>query len=127
MNDAAAVGCGERRGNRNQQIDGEPGRQPRACLVAPHQGLQRLAGDIFHHEQQGSGFLFDGMDGRDIGMVQRRRRPRLLKEALPLGGVLRYRLAHDLDRNLATQPTVLGKIDHTHTTASKLAENAVVS
>ena len=70
--------------------------------------------------------LADFIDGADIGMVQRRRRPRLTLKALQRRGVFRQLSGQELEGDVAAEVDVLSFVDHTHATAAKLVQDPVV-
>ncbi len=52
-------------------------------------------------------------------MVERRRRPRFLREALQTVAVRRERRGQNLDRNGAVQPRIVGTIHLAHTSCTQ--------
>ena len=62
---------------------------------------------------QRSGHL---VHGKNVGMVQRRRRPRFLLEATKAIGIGRDRLRQDLDGDFAVEPGIVRATDFAHST-----------
>ena len=65
------------------------------------------------------------MDRDDVGVVERRRRARLLLEALQAVRVLRERRRQHLDRDLAPEPRVLRPVDLSHPAGAERREDLV--
>jgi hypothetical protein len=77
---------------------------------APNQALgQILALDELHHDRAGR--FLQAVDVRDVGMVQCGERLRFAIESSEAIGILRERVGHDLDRDVAIQLRVSRAID----------------
>jgi len=97
--------------------------------------LERLARDALlqcdtveklHDDESLPVLLVYFVDGADIGVIQRRRGSSLALKALEglrIRGDLRGK---KLERDEAPELDVLGLVDHTHTTAAELIDDAVV-
>src|ERR1017187_9387324 len=88
--------------------------------------LQRHAVQKLHGDERLAILLTDVEDRADIGMVEGRSRLRLALEASQCSRVFGYFIGQELEGDETMQPRVLGFIDHTHATAAKLFDNAVV-
>jgi hypothetical protein len=77
---------------------------------------QILAFDKFHHEGTNSAGLFESVDLRDIGMVERSERLCLTREPRQSIGVARKGVREDLQRNVAIELRVAGAVDLPHAT-----------
>jgi hypothetical protein len=83
---------------------------------------QRLAVDELHHQQVPSVDLFQPVNRRDVGMIERRKRPRLLREARRPVAVRDERVEHELEGDLAIEPGVPGEVHGPH---APFAEQAI--
>jgi hypothetical protein len=82
--------------------------------AARHQLGQRRAGQVLHHQVQQAVEALAVVDDRDrVGMVEPRRRQRLVVEALDQLGVGGQLLGEDLDRDGASQRDLVGLVDRT--------------
>ena len=68
----------------------------------------------------------DVVDGADVGMVQRRRRLGFAPEASQGDRVAGDFIRQKLERHKAVQARVFGFVDHTHTAAAQLLDDAIV-
>ena len=75
---------------------------------------QVLALDQLHHESGHASALFEPVDARDVGMIQRRERFRFARESRQTVGVVRERVGQDLDRDVAVQLGVASAKDLPH-------------
>ena len=75
---------------------------------------QVLALDQLHHESGHASALFEPVDARDVGMIQRRERSCFALEAREPVGVMRERFGQDLDRDVAAQLGVASAKDLPH-------------
>ncbi|MCO5165313.1 MAG: hypothetical protein M9894_02960 [Planctomycetes bacterium] len=123
MQDAAAVGEGQRAGEQGAQPGGLA-RVQRA--VAPEPALERLARNEVHDQVGRPALLADAVDADDVRVLEARGGARLDGEALQL---LRVRAGAegDLDRDLAAEPPVEGAVDDAHAAARELALELEVS
>ena len=87
-----------------------------ATGIAPRRDslCQILAFDEFHHEGTNPAGLFEAVDVRDIGMVERSERLRLAREPRQAIGVARERVREDLQRDVAIELRVAGAVDLSH-------------
>src|SRR5262249_22322322 len=88
--------------------------------------LDRLTIEELHHNEMVAIDFVDFVDGTDVGMVERRRRPRLALKPLE-----RLVIVHHVGRQkfqcyVPTQLEVLSPIDHTHAAATQTLLDTVV-
>ena len=94
---------------------------------------QGLSVDELHRENvarrgtRGTGELFEGIDGRDVRVVERREQLRFLLEAPPAVLVFEEILRQDLQRHDSLEPRVAGPIDLAHPSGSEGGEDLVRS
>ena len=91
-------------------LDGFAHRQRRR---RPSRSRKRLALEQLRHDVRRTLMLTDIIDGKDVGVVERRRRARLLFET-PQPGRSRSPAGQDLDGHIAAQPRVARPIDFAH-------------
>ena len=90
------------------------------------QGLDRLALDHLHHDEQTLRLLVEVVDLGDRRVVDRARGLGLLEEArLPIG-VLRELGGQDLEGHRAAELRVPGSVDHPHAALAELLLDLVV-
>jgi len=77
----------------------------------------------FHHQRA----LFDAVDLRDVGMIERCQHLGFALEAGDALGVVGEGLRQHLNGDLALQFGVGGAVDGTHTALAELGDNSVVS
>ena len=122
VHDSARVRRFESVGDLNPQIE-----QLRRLQRSPlDQMFQCRAFQILHGDESQPAFLADVVNGANIRMVQSGRRlclaPEPAQGLLIFGDIVRQKFEGDK----APQPCVLGLVDHTHATAAKLLDNAVM-
>src|SRR5438105_291746 len=85
------------------------------------------AGHVPHRDEEKI-FVRSRVEDRDnVGMIERRRNPRLMDEALAkdiIEGELR---SEDFDRHGTTEPKVLGPVDNAHSPSAQYRLEAVVT
>ena len=86
---------------------------------------QRLAFEELRDDVRRAVVFAEVVDREDAGMVQRRRRARLLLEPAQPVGVLRERRRQHLDRHLAVQPRVPRPIDLPHPARAERRQDLV--
>ena len=86
---------------------------------------ERLAIEKLHHDEGGLLGLFDGEDGDDVRVAQRRGRARLAHEP-PTRSLTLRPVGHALDGDDAPEPLVLGFEHRPHPALADLREDAVV-
>jgi hypothetical protein len=79
--------------------------------------------DPLHHQETRAFGLFDGMDGDDIRMIERRQNPRLTLEAIAQVGQL---ARQNFDRDLAPELQVVSQEDLAHATPAQGFDDAIV-
>ena len=89
--------------------------------------LHRLARNMLHHNAGAPVDVGQLVNLANVGMVERRRRPRLAVEPLARGRVLLERLGQELDRHFATQLYVVGEKHLAHAALAEAREDAVAS
>ncbi len=122
MHDAALVRRGERRGERQHDIEHVIGRQG----ASGDHRAQRLAFDQFAHDGRAAVDFFEGVNRGDVRMRQRRGRARLLPQPLGPWSVGR-RDRNELQRHAAVQPPVVGLEHDAHAAAPNFADEAVAA
>jgi hypothetical protein len=70
--------------------------------------------------------LADFVNGADVGMIQRRRGPRLASETLQSLLVLGQLIGQELEGDEAPQFRIFGLVNHAHPAAAQLFDDAVV-
>src|SRR5713101_8449605 len=88
--------------------------------------FQGLPIEIFHYDEGPARLLVNLVDGADIGMIEGRSRAGFPAEAFQRLMVLGYVVRKEFQRDKAAQLGVLRLVDHTHTTAAELFNDAVV-
>ncbi len=88
--------------------------------------LQAFAVELLHHDERVPVIVFNTVDGADIGMVQLRGCPRLAGKALQRFGIAGQIFWDELQGDVPPQLEVLALVDNAHTTAPKLAKDAVM-
>jgi hypothetical protein len=122
MDDAVRVRRLDRVGDLGREVhDASLGQRPRLEQV-----LQRLPLEQFHHQEAASLVLAEVVDGADIGMIERRGGARLPLETLDRGGVIREPRREELERDVASQASVLRPIDNAHSAAAEFVEDPVM-
>ena len=87
--------------------------------------LQRVSGDVLHHEVDEPGLALDPIDRNDVGMVELGRRLGFLVEARNQLGVVRHLRRQYLDCHLALQRQVLGQEHDRHAAPPQQAGDLV--
>ena len=99
-------------------VDDSPHRQRRTAQLCP-QGLTLQAlGDQIRRTLIGA----DVVNRKNVGVVQRRNRPRLGFKSLQPFGVPRQLFRQNLDGNIPTQPGIFGTVDFAHAARAARAE-----
>ena len=88
--------------------------------------LQRRPVEELHDEERAAVLLADVVDGADVGVIQRRRGPRLAAESGQRLGIVGEVGRQELQRDEALQPRVLGFVHDAHAAAAQLLDDAVV-
>jgi hypothetical protein len=123
VDDPVAMRLGEAARHLRRDADGFRRRQ-RAALEAALEGLAVITGHrdvVLAH-----GGLAGLVDGADVGMVERRRRPCLVQEPRRGPGRSHPGRRQVLECHLAPQPKVFGAVDNPHATPPQEVEQAVV-
>jgi len=85
--------------------------------------LERLAGDVLHHDEEHAILLLRGRDRNDVGMADRREQAWLVQEFAEVE-ILPVR---DLDRDFLIDPGVLREVDRTEATAAERRDDFVLT
>jgi hypothetical protein len=122
VDDAFGVSCVEGIGNFNAQGN------YRVQVHRPAQNgvLQGHSVEELHDDEAQAVLLANIVNRANVGMVESGCSTGLAFESFQRMGVVGYLLGQKLESHEATQPRVLSLVDHTHATAAKLLENAVV-
>ena len=88
--------------------------------------LQRGALQILHGDEGAAVLLADIMNGADVGMIQRGRGSSLALEPAQRLTVAGEFVRQELQRDEAMEPGVLRFVNHAHSAAAKLLDDAVV-
>ena len=110
-----ARGVGHRQGAR--QLPSEAGQRAGVEGFADQRG-QRSSFHELHGEEAAIAQIADGVDRDDVGVIERRRGPRLVLEAPHRVGVAGERGPEQLDRDLAAKLGIVGQVDLTHAAAA---------
>ncbi len=88
--------------------------------------LQALALQLLHHNEGMAAVILNAVNSADVRMIQQRRRPRLPREAFQRFGVAHKVFRDELQGDMPPQLQVLGLVNHAHTTAPELSQDAIV-
>ena len=88
--------------------------------------LQGCALQKFHHDEVELLVIPNVVNRADVGVIQRGRGAGLTLKPFSGLRVLGEIIRQELHRNSASQPKILGLVDHSHAAATQLAQNAVV-
>jgi hypothetical protein len=86
---------------------------------------ERFTFDELQDERADVGGLLDAIDGADVGMIDGREQPRFAREACEAFGVVGEGARHDLDRDVAPQPIIVGAVDLSHAAGAQPPRHAV--
>ncbi len=122
MDDAFAVGglkaFGDLEPERPDLLDGQP-----AGFEA---GLERVAFHQLHGNERAAVGLADVVDGRDVGVIERRRRAGFGNEALFCLRVVAEILWEEFQRDEAFEPRILCLVHDPHAALAQFREDAIV-
>ena len=85
-----------------------------------------LALHKLHRDEMDPVGLFDGMDGDDVGVLERGHGLGLALEALAALGVASELLGQHLERHVAVEPGVAGAVHLAHATLAELLDDLVM-
>ena len=123
VDDAVAVGLTEPDGNLDGDGEGLLNGQRSACEPRP----QRLAVHVGHADEDlATGGLVDLVDCAYVGVVDRARGLRLVREALARGRVAGELRRQELEGDEALEARVFGLVDDSHPAATEPLEHPVV-
>ena len=123
MDDAAAMGGVERLGQLVRDVDHLAHGQQRAARG----GVQRLALDVLHHDEDAAVGVADLVDLADEGMIERGGGERLAPQPLARDGVRLGRGRQQLDGDAALEARVLGEKHLAHAAGAERREDAVAA
>jgi hypothetical protein len=92
---------------------------------ACHERREILALDQLHDERARRREFFDAVDVRDVGVIQRRQRLGLAHEPRQPVRIAGEELGQDLDRDVAIEPRIAGRVDLAHAARAKRTANLV--
>jgi hypothetical protein len=92
---------------------------------APDEVLERIAGDVAHGDEQGPVRRSRLEDGDNVWMIEARRQVRFVLDPAPEIGILGQLRRQQLERDLPTQPHLLGEVDDAHATPPQEGLDAV--
>ena len=122
VDDPLAVGGVERLG----ELPGDAQDLVHGQRAGPNEALgQRLAVNELHDQEARVAGLFEAVDRRDVGMIERGEYPRLASEARQPGRVVRELLGKYLDRDLAAKAQIGGAVDLAHPARPERRTNLV--
>jgi hypothetical protein len=124
VNQAGGVGDVERRGDLG---DDRPRARGGQRAVVLEERVQVAAGDVAHDDVQRPVLLARRVDRHDVGVVDRRRHPRLAREALAKLGVAGAFGGDDLQRDRPLQVELDGAVDDAHAAAGDDALDAAAA
>ena len=110
MNDAARVRGGKRVGH----LHGVAQEVRDAQARPSNERVERLPGDVLHHDEVGVAVPTDVVNGDDAGVVQGACRLRLSDKALRGSGSCDFVGGQDLDGDVAVQPRIARLVDDAH-------------
>jgi hypothetical protein len=88
--------------------------------------LEGLPFEELHDEELPALVLADVVDGADVRVIERGRRPRLAQQSIGRGAILGQRKRQELERHGSSEPKVLGPVDDPHTTPADLVDDPIV-
>ena len=88
---------------------------------------ERRPFDQLHDQGADAGGLLEAVNGRDVGMVQRREQPRLARESRHAVGIGGNFGRQQLDGDVPSEHRVSGTVDLAHATAPEQRENLVAA
>ena len=124
MNHAALMRVAQRPRHFLQQLHREARRERAGPL---HPVAQCLAVHEAHHEEHQLTTCLDEVNRHNIGMREASGGPRLLQEAVPLGGLRREVRREQLDRDRAVERHITGEQHDPHTASPELALDRIAA
>ena len=115
-----------RRFQRISDLDGERQQSVHLQRATSNALPQCHAIQKLHGDERLPIMLTNLVNRADVGMIQRRRRPRLPPEALQRQGLACRIFRKKLQRHQPPQRSVLGLVDDSHAAAAQLAQHAIV-
>jgi hypothetical protein len=112
---------------RIRDLSAEVEQQGERQRVSRQLGVERLALEQLHGQEELSILLVKTVDGADIGVVQARGGACLATKALRRLAVLGVGVRQHLQRDQPSQPSVLGLVDNAHPAGAQLIEDLVLA
>ena len=116
MQNAVAVGVGDRSGDLRRQPESFLGR---------YRSAERVAVQILHDQEVNAILIADVVQGADVRMIQPGDRTSFLLEALACLRIIGHVRGQDLDRDRTIEPGVSRFVDLTHPTSPDARPNQV--
>jgi hypothetical protein len=88
--------------------------------------LQRFSAEVLHDDEQPVFMLSDFMDRADVGVIERRRSPRLPTKPLQRLRLLAHIFRQELERDETSEGCVFGLVNHAHSAATDGFQDAVM-
>ena len=123
MDNALVVSSGERIGECAGNLENLLHRQ----AASADDAVERLALDQFHGEEVDVAGLFDGIDGNDVGMIERSYSAGFTLKTSQAVLILRHGRREHLDGNVTAEAGVAGAKDLAHPACSDRAEDLVLA
>jgi dolichyl-phosphate-mannose-protein mannosyltransferase len=92
------------------------------ALLAVEHGLQALALDVVHHDEEDALHPLRGQDADDVGVVEGGQEARLLEQVVEVPALA----VGDLDGDLLVDPGVLGEIDRPEPAGAQVREDLIL-
>ena len=92
------------------------------ALLAVEHGLQALALDVVHHDEEDALHPLRGQDADDVGVVEGGQEARLLEEVVEVPALA----VGDLDGHLLVDPGVLGEVDRPEPAGAQVREDLIL-
>ena len=91
-----------------------------------NQVLKSLAAEVLHDDEQPVFMLSNFMDRADVGVIKRRRSPRLPTKPLQRLRLLAHIFRKELERDKPSEGGVFGLVNHAHSAATDGFQDAVM-
>jgi hypothetical protein len=92
------------------------------ALLAVEHGLQALALDVVHHDEEDALHPLRGQDADDVGVVEGGQEARLLEQVVEVPALA----VGDLDGDLLVDPGVLGQVDRPEAAGAQVGEDLIL-
>jgi hypothetical protein len=122
VNDSLFVGGIERVCDLNPDVN----RARHGKVALGNQLVERTPFEQFHGDERLLAVFFDGVNGTDARMIQRGGGARFAQEAFERLSITPGGFGQEFQRHAPAEFAVFGLVHHPHSTAAKLAEDAIV-